>query len=122
MNFSLKNYVVRPYFAHDCSSWDGFNNGYHLDGIKVEAINEIEACEKALIEYCNEFNIDTAKNDLGFDDFFISNIKTYCGPQGEEITEKEYMEAIDSDLENSEDYGYLYEYIDFNRVEIIKGE
>lgn len=109
----MKTYQVRPYFGHDCDSVSGWNNGYYLDEIYVKADSPEEASEKAMEEYCKEYNIPLDKDDNEMGDFMISNIKSYSDPDGNEITKEEFEEAYENDPDRHEDYGYTYEYIDF---------
>ncbi len=91
-------FEIRPYYGHDCNSWDGFNDGYYLDPIIVDAPDA-----------------DTARL-IAFDQY----IQTEPLPDGAELDNPHwelcvYWEFERSNCENPDDY--LYAYIDFNASE-----
>ncbi len=107
MNNSNKQFIVRPYYGHDCNSQDGFNNGYYLDEIEVQAENEYEAIEIAQREFCKE-------NEINFDS--LNSIPADRGAWHFDYMGEEYLYREFDHQGEDDDQTYLYQYIDFTDV------
>lgn len=104
----MKQYTIRPYFGHDCNSWDGFNNGHYLDEIEVNASNEYEAIELAMSQFEKE-NANVSKWEkngfFGENTFYI---------------EFSHTEGNGNDIDPNDiddNSCYLYQYISFECIE-----
>ena len=107
----MNKYVIRPYFAHDCDSFNGFNNGYYLDDVIIMAINADEARTQALDSYVQGLdNTDDISTDV-YGEYTVSCEFGYTDGAGNDITEAEYMENSDN-----EGYGHMYQYVSFDEV------
>lgn len=112
----MRTYTVRPYFGHDCNSDSGFNNGYYLDDITVVAASEEDAIGRAMQAYITDHPLTTDQEvDGHFGDGTIYWITCYNDGNGNEISEQAYNDLMDTDPDEG---GYLYQYIDFNNVEV----
>lgn len=117
----MQTYIVRPYFGHDCNSWDGFNNGHYLDDITVSADSPEDAIEQAMKQFIHDpiaseiIDKPKAEIDGHFGESTIYWEYCYTDGEGNEITEAEFQDLN----EDAEVGGYLYQYIDFNNVEEI---
>lgn len=119
-----KAYVVRPYFGHDCNSFDGFNNGNYLDPIEVRADSPEQATVRAMALYrnadadrrCYFRSIDNIY-EFGDSSFYFEG--PYFDDNSNEISFDQFCDLN----ENGDDRGgYLYQYIDFGDVELKQKE
>ena len=115
----MKTFTIRPYFGHDCNSHDGFNNGCYLDDILIEAEDEYAAVKLARLQLLDQFTLpefdsedeDQACIGSGGDTYILSWITDYSY-NGESISKDEYEALLENEFE-SDNLGYLYQYIDF---------
>jgi len=114
-------YSVRPYFGHDCNSYDGFNNGYYLEPIEVVAKDEDQAVVRAMAVYRRTIgNYELLKEKKSHDTDFFNNgdqsgfyVETcFSDDDGNELTEEEWL----SQNENDEVGSYSYQYVSFDEV------
>lgn len=113
----MATYIVRPYFGHDCDSEQGFNNGYYLPEIRVDALTEEDAIDKAMEQYIAEMegtrrDVSAWERDGESGDWTLYREfdHVYLDQDGNEC---------DSDAPDAEVY-YLYQYIDFSAAELVK--
>lgn len=115
----MNTYIIRPYYGYDCNSEMGFNNGNYLDSIEIMAWNEQEAIEKAIAWYVENTYPDGLPECIQRDSFFGDNTLyeefSYNDKDGKEISQAEYQA-----LDESEQGGYLYKYIDFTDITVKK--
>lgn len=97
----MNTYIIRPYYGHDCSSVDGFNNGCYLDEIEVEAASEDDAIEQCIFKQMESLPKDTEYLDHIGDFDTVAWITDYC--------------EVVADDDNRE---YLYKYLDFSDVRL----
>lgn len=105
----MKLYTIRPYFGHDCNSWDGFNSGYYLESISVHAENESDAIGKAMIEFRlenPEFNKFRDDSHFGDDNLYLeSNHDTIFDESGDEIESQYTYQYVSFAIDSIEETG-----------------
>jgi hypothetical protein len=110
----MNTYTVRPYFGHDCNSWDGFNNGYYLEEMTVKADSEQDAIDKAMHLAIERglAPMEACADTLG--DATLYWETCYSDGEGNEVSKEQWLELNEDD---SEVGGYLYQYLDFSDVQ-----
>lgn len=113
----MRTYRFRPYYAYDCDSATGFNNGHYLDEIVVTAEDSEHARRLALASLAEEFNFDTVDADetaaLDVDAAWTFD-HSWRAPSGEEFTSEA---AIPADVADDCECFYLYKYLDLGDAE-----
>lgn len=112
----MPNYIVRPYFGHDCNSWDGFNNGHYLDAIQVTADSPEEASCLAEDLFRAENPRLVLRESEDSSDLFhdgLDWVNAYVDSDGNYITYEQWMELNDGDAEVG---GYTYQFVNFYDV------
>ena len=108
----MNKYLVRPYYGHDCNSWDGFNNGCFIDEIEVTAPDEETAKDLALDQYLSDqTDVDRSlieKNPSHMGDNTLYTETIHVDADGNGISKDDY--------DHDKGHGFLYQYIDFNEV------
>ena len=105
----MKTYTFRPYFGHDCDSEMGFNNGYYLDEISVQAPNEATAIEQVITllraDAFSKFETNTSIGDLYLEFGHIW---------------RKDEEELTTEPEDSDEYecSYLYQFVNLGEPEI----
>ena len=102
----MQTFIIKPYYGHDCNSVDGFNDGYYLDEVEVQAIDEDAAIEQCIAKQKVALPKDTEY--LDFDENSVTWITDYC----DAVTEDDNSDDDDDHRE------YLYKYIDFGDVKL----
>jgi hypothetical protein len=97
----MNTYIIRPYYAYDCNSVEGFNNGCYLDEIEVEADSEDYAIELCIQKQKTALPKNTEYLDNIMDDVGVVWVTKYCEEEDEEGNRE-----------------YLYKYIDFGDVKL----
>lgn len=113
----MRTYTFRPYYAYDCDSEMGFNNGHYLDEVTVSACSELDARGRAMELLAESFDftsIDTDETQTLDVDAAWTFDRTWRAPSGEEF----HSEAeIPEDLKDDCGCFYLYKYLDLGEPE-----
>lgn len=113
----MQAYIVRPYFGHDCDSENGFNDGYYLPAIVVQAEDADDAVTQAMTQYVADHSIGEAEVGgwFGKSAIYAEFDHTWTGPDGTEyVNESEIPEDPDTGDPIECVGNYRYQYIDFS--------
>lgn len=104
----------RRYLGHDCSSWDGFNDGHYIDAEPIQAANYEEA-ERLCIEALKaRYSFEEYEDVSHGDGPCIEVITGYYDKSGNQITQQQWDECDDTDAAG---YGYRYVFVSAEQTE-----
>jgi hypothetical protein len=110
----MHTYTFRPYFAYDCDSQMGFNNGHYLDEVTVTARDEGDARGKVMELLAETFDFTTIDRDET-EALDVDAAWTFDHVWRTESGEEFQTEPADVEAECF----YLYKYLDLGEPEVL---